>query len=296
MITLPEECRTWSNPGGWGRQRWSVNSVKDCLDGAGLRDRHQFDFYVQGSFANNTHTGPESDIDVVVALQECWASNIGALPKKDRDQYDEVTERAEYDLAQFKNDVDDVLRPEYFRRWGDKCLKLKEYNDPFLLPIDVLVCVEYRHYKFFHDLSDQDYIPGVCFVIPNAGMVVNFPKLHLLRGNVKDRRVGGNYKPVIRIAKNAYRWAVEQNLLPAGSAAGYFIECLLFNVPDEHFSSNHWLSFRACFERLRYETAALSGFECQHGMGNLFGDGPEQWRKESAVGLVDCMVEMRCRW
>jgi hypothetical protein len=94
--------------------------------------------------------------------------------------------------------------------------------------------------------------------------------------------------------KNARRYLIERGRLAAGGAPSYFVECLLYNVPDNLFVADRQLAMRGILEWLL--AANLTLFMCQNGQIFLFGLTPEQWNEPDAARLIAAMADMWNNW
>ena len=68
----------------------------------------------------------------------------------------------------------------------------------------------------------------------------NHPKHHIKNGHEKNANTNGNYKKTVRMFKWAKEKLVEKGLLRSNRAPSYFIECLLYNVPNYLFVNNFY--------------------------------------------------------
>ena len=72
------------------------------------------------------------------------------------------------------------------------------------------------------------------FYLPDEGRwVVSFPEQHHQRGLKKEKATDKQFKRTIRMFKAARNQLVSKRVLTKEDAPSYFIECLLYNVPDE---------------------------------------------------------------
>ena len=108
---------------------------------------------------------------------------------------------------------------------------------------DVLVAVEFRRY-FPGPLGPQ-YHTGLCFFDSGGNRVVNYPKQHSTNCTAKHQATNRVFKPMVRILKNMRGRLVERGLVADGSAPSYFLEGLLYNVPNEKFDGSYGDSFVA---------------------------------------------------
>jgi hypothetical protein len=124
--------------------------------------------------------------------------------------------------------------------------------------------------------------------------VINYPKPHYDFGVSKNSSANGRYKPSVRIFKNARTFLVNQGAIAVGLAPSYFLECLIYNVPDELFSSSYQETFIEALNWLNL--ADLNGFVCQNEQIPLFGSSPEQWSVSDAQELINELIYLWNHW
>ena len=103
----------------------------------------------------------------------------------------------------------------------------------------------------------------------------------------KEEATSGLFKRTARMFKAARNRIVDTKALTKDDAPSYFIECLLYNVPDQLFKRKLGLTYVGILDWL--ETAKLTGFRCQNGKVPLFGRGREEWTVEKARAFVKTM-------
>src|SRR5699024_11305041 len=99
-------------------------------------------------------------------------------------------------------------------------------------------CFEHRKYEYFgNNEKERTYIPGIQFYTTNENnIVINYPKKHYSFGVDKNNRTNNKYKTTIRIFKNIKKRLLEQKKITSKVTSSYFIENLLYNVPDRYFN------------------------------------------------------------
>ena len=81
------------------------------------------------------------------------------------------------------------------------------------------------------------YKKGIGFYLPDERRwVVSYPQQHHERGLIKEEATSRRFKRTIRMFKAARNHLVDQGELTKDDAPSYFIECLLYNVPDGLFA------------------------------------------------------------
>jgi len=286
-MPIPEEqLKRWSHQGATTTAKQTHESIRAALD------RYEWpngkpEVYLQGSYKNSTNIRGDSDVDVVVQLNSVFMNNLTEDQKRRF-----VFTKAEYTWQDFREDVKRALVDYYgFRDVGEgkKTLKVKT---PYL-PADVVVCIQYRKYPS-NPRSEDNYIEGMTFYVPSEDRwVINYPKLHYQNGTAKNRQTSEWYKKTVRMFKNARTYLIERGA-PPDLAPSYFLECLLYNVPDSQYGGTFQDTFLNVANWL--SKADLNTFCCQNEQDPLFGDSPEQWSKARAERFLEYIVDLWNDW
>ena len=256
-----------------------------------------FEVYLQGSYRNTTNIRGDSDVDVVTQLNSTFQSDLSKLSDYEQKLHNATYPNATYLWRNFRADVIAALRNHYGHSavddTGNKSLKVAEGSNR--LPADVVACIQYRKYKHFKSKNNQSYVEGMMFyTLREDRKVINFPKVHYQNGTEKNGRTSNWYKPTIRIFKNARTHLVKQGIINKDLAPSYFLECLLYNVPDINFTSNHQNTFCNVVNWLR--EADMTRFVCQNEQVYLFGNTPEQWSSSNVKDLLQAYVDLWNNW
>jgi hypothetical protein len=298
-MSIPEiQLETWCNQGAITTSAQAYASVKAALghSNSGLSNPNP-EIYLQGSYGNRTNIYAESDVDVVVQHNLSFRRDLSRLPLTQKLQYNGNFGDASYGAKEHRAEVLRALQ-RYFGAAvvvsGPKAIKVTTPNGR---TVDVIPALEYRDYVRFATLSDQSYISGISFDDLAGQAIVNFPKQHMQNGEAKNAagRTNGKYKQTIRMFKNARSCAVDKELLADDVAPSYFIECLLYNVPDSLFVSERQQTFENIWNflwsRINVQTAV-----CQNGRAPLFGTSPQQWTIQRAASLLTALQHLWNRW
>ncbi len=292
------QLQTWSNPGPQTRAKQTHESVRRALawETSPLKkwmDANDLEMYLQGSYKNDTNIRGDSDVDLVVQLNASFHRDISALSESEQIAYKQSFSNATYTWRNLKDDALKALQNFYGvanASEGRKCLKVKT---PYL-PCDVVVALQYRRYKRFRNLLDQSYDEGITFYVPSEDRwVVNYPKQHYDNGVAKNGRTNW-FKPTVRLFKNARTYLVDRKKIADDLAPSYFLQGLLYNVPDGCFGVSYRDTFCNVVNWLH--ESDFSKFVCQNGLVWLFGNTPEQWSSENAKQFVDVMIALWNNW
>lgn len=292
---IPEQqLETWARQGAIQTAADTHQAIRNALNHySEWPQGMSYDVYLQGSYRNATNIRGDSDVDVVVQLDSVYNSDTWSLDPLGLTRYQNDFVPADYGWIQFRRDVLKALR-SYFNdqyvKEGSNSLKLSRTSSH--LPADIVVCNQYRKYKRYW-VSPGEYIEGMVFwALPDKRMVVNYPKLHYKAGVEKNDwpRTNGNYKRVVRMFKNARSFLADGGLLGLGEAPSYFLECMLFNVPDRCFGSNLQNSYVEVVNWL--SGADLDQFMCQNGQVMLFGPNHDQWSVGQATKSISLLIRL----
>lgn len=297
-MSIPEsQLETWSHQGAVVTAKRTHESIRKALDShtwpTGVRKP---EVYLQGSYKNTTNIHGDSDVDVVAQLNSTFKRDLSDLSDYQKNLYYQAYDTATYRWKNFRGDVLTALR-NYFGssavNIGNKSIKVTGNSNR--LPADVVACMQYRKYKHFRSLSDENYVEGMVFYTLREGRkVINFPKVHYQNGTEKNGRTSSRYKPTIRIFKNARTYLVNQSIISKELAPSYFLECLLYNVPNGNFTFNYQNTF--CNVVSWLQKANMTNFLCQHEQFRLFGNTPEQWSSSDAQYFLQMLVSLWNNW
>jgi hypothetical protein len=99
----------------------------------------------------------------------------------------------------------------------------------------VVVAFEYRRYYKFNGTSDQSFDTGMAFFTPDNTLIPNYPKQQSQYLTKKHQNTNNRVKPLVRIFKNMRNNLVADGKIGQKIAPSYFIEGLLYNVPNDKF-------------------------------------------------------------
>ena len=297
MAVPSSQLITWSRQPDAGRSASTYDSVKKALAASDALHQYSYDVYLQGSYANATNIRADSDVDVVAELTSMFNSNLGALSVEERSRFSTRFSDSSLTLAGFRRDVLAALRSYYGAASvteGNKCLKVAGTSNR--LPADVLPANQYRLWRQLPAYGDPSYVSGILFVTRDGREVINYPKEHRNNGQDKHGKTSNQYKPLVRTVKNARRKLVEDGVITRDVSPSYFVECLLYNVPNPNFTGDLSRTYLNMLNWLHENQGSLAGLWCQNGVTQLFGSAPEQWDTGRAVRLINALIAQWNDW
>lgn len=244
-MAIPEsQLETWSHQGSIAQSSSTYNTIKNVLEAADAPYAEKnYSVFLQGSYGNDTNIYAESDVDIVIQLDDCFRSDLKALSPDEKNAYESAFADAKYTYVDFKRDVLKVLTDEYdsYVKSGDKAIAIAPSGNR--RKADVIAAIQFRRYHKFKSTSDQSYDEGICFYNAAGEMIANYPEYHSANLTNKHQNTNKWLKPMARVLKNLRSKLVDEGNIAAGVAPSYFLEGLLYNVPNEKFTS----SYQDCF-------------------------------------------------
>lgn len=297
-MPIPEaQLETWSHQGAIAGSSSTYNTVKDVLEAAGTPySGKNYSVFLQGSYGNDTNIYAESDVDVVICLNDCFQSDRSQLTAEEEVAWKKVHNDATYTHVDFKKDVLKVLTDGFGDdvEAGRKAIMIEANGKR--RKTDVIAAIQYRRYFKFNGIEDQSYEEGICFYTSDGIMTANYPKLHRANLTKKHQETSSWLKPMVRIMKNLRTKLVDDGVLDAGIAPSYFIEGLLYNVPSDRFHSSFETCFVNAFNWIVNE-ADKNKLVCANEQYYLLRDGyPTSWPVANGEAFLDATRELWNSW
>ena len=265
------------------------------LDTRALYAEKAFDVFLQGSYGNDTNIYAESDVDVVICLNAIMRSDVSALPSAQQDAYHRTFGPAAYRFQEFKDGVTTRLSTAFGVSAvtpGNKAIKIKETDSR--RSADVVACYQYRRYSRFVSIDDQVFAPGIIFPTANEGEIINYPKKHSENCTTKHQATKNWFKPTVRILKNMRSRLVRDGVIARETAPSYFIECMLWNVPNGHFGVSYVDTFCNCFNWL-WETDRTQ-WTCAHQQFPLLEHSNVCWPPDECGRFLNGLLALWKEW
>lgn len=189
--------------------------------------------FVKGSYANNTNVRRDSDVDIAVE----WTATTRLTKVNDAADltWDDLGVKL-VDYAPSGDDLRGWVEEAMTSAFGSSAVDMSGNKAITVaggsgtLDADVVPCFRHKRY----DGPAFDPHVGILLEPVVGGSICNWPEQNHDNGVSKNNATGRRYKQIIRVLKHLENDMVLVGLLPA-EVHGYFIECLLYNLPDEAF-------------------------------------------------------------
>ncbi len=272
------QLEVWASQGPTTQFTDTYNRIRgNLLDKSAPYPLADIDIFLQGSYRNDTNVYGDSDVDIVLCHTGAFYKDLSRLSVEDCRAYSAASGgTVTYGYADFKRDATTYIARLYD---GVNTLKKALYvpgGGSGRRNSDVLIASEFRRYYEFKTWQNHRFDQGVCFFLADGSMVENFPKLHAQNCTTKHQNTRSFFKPIVRIFKNMRNTMIEKKLLADGIAPSYFIEGMLYNVPDQKFGGTYQQTWINCFNHI--VTTDREKLVCANHMHWLVRDAsPTSW-------------------
>ncbi len=272
MAISEQQLETWSHQGSITQSASTYQTIKAVLhDPNAPYNTRLYDSFLQGSYGNSTNIYADSDVDIVMMLSSGYYSDLSRLNEAEKKHYDAKRIAGTYSFNKFKTDVLSWLRKHFGQgvRVEKKAIFIPGNGNR--RDADVLVCVQHRKYHSYGPSDHTNYWSGVTFWTSNGDQIVNYPKRHLANGTEKHQQTNSRFKANVRVLKNMRNAMINNHLLSDGVAPSYFLEGMLWNVPNSNFEGNYQQTFKNYLTWLM--DCNSRDLTCANGIHYLLRDG-----------------------
>ena len=235
MVISEEQLARWAKAPSETEESKCQNAVGEVRSAIDARFGDAVSVFLQGSYKNRTNVRLDSDVDIVVRHNDYYFPNIYGLSESDKQVFNASFVESNYTFAQFKNDIQQTLINAFNYNEVErkkKCIFIK--SDYERVDADVVPCFGLKRYKTI----DSVEVEGIAFLPDGELRIESFPKQHYDNGVKKNDSTRQVYKSLVRILKNIRNNMLDQKLITNELMPSFFLECLVWNVSDEHFNKS----------------------------------------------------------
>jgi len=199
------------------------------------------DVYLHGSYANKSNIYFPSNMEIMVELTTTKRFSPEEVSLEGNYFIDVPLEFGPKEFrALFTEMMQNLVGDKITER--PKSLRLSEL-EKIKHDIDITPCLSFHHYQH-NDKKEVNRTRGILLHDTDIGRnIVSFPRLHSQNGFDKDKITDGNFKRMVRVFKTLHHLNVNEfSFTESSTGKGYFVECLLYNVPNELFIDSSTLT------------------------------------------------------
>jgi len=297
-MAIPEsQLETWARRGSITQSRDTYATIKRALEATNANYANRnFDVFLQGSYGNDTNIISESDVDVVIRYNTAFYHDLEDLPADQKSAFKAYFADGTYHYSNFKSDVQTALDAAFGHSVNPDKKAIKIAANSSRRNADVVVAFEYRRYYRFNGKDDESFDTGIIFFTSANRRIANYPQQHSANCTTKHQGTGENFKPLVRIFKNMRSKLVDDGVIEKGIAPSYFIEGLLYNVPDDAFSGSY---ANMVFNILTWlqKTTGRTEFLCANEQYYLLRDNdPVCWPVANGEKFINAVIQLWNDW
>lgn len=295
---IPEsQLETWSHQGSITQSSETYSIIKNALEANSTPyNGKNYKVFLQGSYGNDTNIYAESDVDVVIRLDDVFYSDITNLSQEDKEAYDQAFVPATYSYSEYKRDTLKALTDRFGTEVTAGAKAITIASNGSRRKADVIAAMQYRRYTKFKSAYDTNYDEGICFFNEANEIIANYPKQHSANLTTKHQATNKWLKPMVRVLKNIRSKLVADGLLKAGTAPSYYLEGLLYNVPASKFGARYGDCFVNAINWIQQESDK-SKLVCANEQYYLLWNGsPTSWEKADADAFLAAAIKLWNDW
>lgn len=298
-MPVPEgQLETWSHQGSIAQSASTYQIVRNVLnDGSAPFSNRSFDVFLQGSYGNDTNVYKDSDVDILIRLNGLFYYDLSALTESARATFHAAHPgKASYTYREFHTDVLSWLQQRFgllSTTAGGKAIYVK--GDGSRRDADIVPCAKFRRYRAASNGADLVYDEGICLFPRGGSRIDDFPRQHRDNCTAKHQATSFRFKPAVRIVKNMRNRMIELDLVKDGLAPSYFLEGMLWNVPNGLFVASH---FDTIVGALNWVIQSdKSKLVCANGLQWLARDNsPASWRVADLEAFLAAVTKYWNDW
>lgn len=235
MALSEQQLITWSRPVSTTEDQKCKNIVSQVTTAMQEKFGNAVKIFLQGSYENNTNIKQDSDVDIVVCYEGMYFPDLDWLNVDQKAAYYLQHPNSIYTFSEFKTDVLNKLNEKFGNaERKNKCVFIP--GNTYRVNADVVACCPSKRYT---DLNTIDAI-GISFDTETGIRVKSFPHQHYTKGVTKTNVTSRMYKRIVRILKRLRNELIDSNAITENLVSSFFIECLVYNVPNNFFVSNNY--------------------------------------------------------
>jgi hypothetical protein len=236
MNFTEQQLITWSKPISTSEDQKCQNAISQITDALKAKFGSKISIFLQGSYRNNTNVRLNSDVDIVMRYDDAFYSDLERLSEADKDAYNAQKTSAGYNFDELKADTQAALASVFTTdvERKNKCVQVN--GNTYRIAADVIPCFVLKRFKTLQAIEAE----GIKFYSDDSREIISFPNQHYYHGTVKTEDTFRLYKRMVRILKVINYRLIDTGTITDKLVSSFFIECLVYNVPNVNFISGNY--------------------------------------------------------
>ena len=236
MNFTEEQLINWSKPVSTSEDQKCQNAIDRVTNALKAKFGSKISIFLQGSYKNNTNVRQNSDVDIVMRYDNAFYPDLQKLSEVDKGSYNALRIFSGYNFDNLKADTQAALKAVFTTdiERKNKCIQVN--GNSYRITADVIPCFVLKRFKTLQTVEAE----GIKFYSDDNHEIISFPNQHYSNGTVKAEQTFRLYKRMVRILKVVNYRLIDEGTISDKLASSFFIECLIYNVPNVNFISGNY--------------------------------------------------------
>lgn len=285
MNFTEQQLINWSRPVSTTEDQRCQNAINQVTAALKSKFGNKVSIFLQGSYRNNTNVRQNSDVDIVMRYDKAYYSDLQRLSEKDKMTYNTQKISAGYDFDELKADTEAALKNVFNSdvERKNKCIQVNGNSNR--ITADVIPCFVLKRFETLEIIEAE----GIKFYSDDNKPIVSFPNQHYFNGTAKTNQTYRLYKRMVRIFKVINYRLIDENKISNSLVSSFFIECLVYNVPNDYFiSGNYTQTLRNVIVKIYQDMNNSADYKEVSGLLWLFSIRSPRTRKDASDFMQQC--------
>jgi len=231
-----QQLINWSKPVSTSEDQKCQNAINQVTAALKAKFGNRVSIFLQGSYRNNTNVRQNSDVDIVMRYDDAYYPDLQRLSEVDKAAYNAQRTSAGYNFDELKADTQAALKAVFTAdvERKNKCIQVN--GNSYRITADVIPCFVLKRFRTLQTVEAE----GIKFYSDNSNEIISFPDQHYSNGTTKTNQTYRLYKRMVRILKVINYRLIDEGRISDKLASSFFIECLVYNVPNDNFKSGNY--------------------------------------------------------
>lgn len=236
MNFTEQQLINWSKPVSTTEDQKCQNAISQVTAALNAKFGSKISIFLQGSYRNNTNVRQNSDVDIVMRYDDAYYPDLQRLSEVDKAAYNAQRTFSEYKFDDLKNDTQTALKAVFTTdvERKNKCIQVN--GNSYRVTADVIPCFVLKRFRTLQTVEAE----GIKFYSDDNNEIISFPNQHYSNGTAKTEQTFRLYKRIVRILKVINYRLIDEGIISDKLASSFFIECLVYNVPNVNFISGNY--------------------------------------------------------
>ncbi|OPB87466.1 nucleotidyltransferase domain-containing protein [Elizabethkingia ursingii] len=280
-----QQLINWSKPVSTTEDLKCQNAISQITAALRAKFGNRVTIFLQGSYRNNTNVRQNSDVDIVMRYDDAFYSDLQRLSESDKAIYNAQRVSAGYNFDELKADTEEALRNVFTTsvERKNKCIQVNGNSNR--ITADVIPCFVLKRFSTLQSVEAE----GIKFYSDDNKEIISFPEQHYSNGTEKTNQTYRLYKRMVRILKVVNYRLIDEGEISDDLVSSFFIECLVYNVPNNQFiSGNYTQTLRNVIVKIYEDMKNNADYTEVNKLLWLFSNKSPRTRQHALVFMQKC--------